>query len=58
MQGSTAGILLNFCDENPPHRQAENRLEQARLTVVMKQLLMVVFYKIRIGRFIRLKIIS
>ena len=21
-QGSTVGILLNFCAENPPHRQA------------------------------------
>ena len=25
VQGSTAVILLNFCAENPPHRQAENR---------------------------------
>ena len=25
MQGSTAVILLNFCGENPPHRQAEKR---------------------------------
>jgi len=22
VQGSTVGILLNFCAENPPHRQA------------------------------------
>jgi hypothetical protein len=25
VQNSTAVILLNFCDKNPPHRQAENR---------------------------------
>ena len=25
VQGSTAVILLNFCANNPPHRQAENR---------------------------------
>jgi len=25
VQGSTAGILLNFCAKNPPHRQAEKR---------------------------------
>ena len=25
VQGSTFGILLNFCAKNPPHRQAENR---------------------------------
>lgn len=25
VQGSTAGILLNFCAKFPPHRQAENR---------------------------------
>lgn len=25
VQSSTAGILLNFCAKNPPHRQAENR---------------------------------
>jgi hypothetical protein len=25
VQGSTLGILLNFCAENPPHRQAEKR---------------------------------
>ena len=25
VQGSTLGILLNFCAINPPHRQAENR---------------------------------
>ena len=25
VQGSTAGILLNFCTKNPPHRQAEKR---------------------------------
>ena len=25
MQGSAAVILLNICDKNPPHRQAENR---------------------------------
>jgi hypothetical protein len=25
VQGSTAVILLNFCGENPPHRQAEKR---------------------------------
>lgn len=24
-QGSTVGILLNFCAKNPPHRQAEKR---------------------------------
>jgi hypothetical protein len=29
VQGSTAGILLNFCAKNPPHRQAENRYRQA-----------------------------
>ena len=26
--GSTAGILLNFCAKNPPHRQAEKRCAQ------------------------------
>jgi len=25
VQGSTAVILFNFCANNPPHRQAENR---------------------------------
>jgi hypothetical protein len=25
VQGSTAVILLNYCAENPPHRQAEKR---------------------------------
>jgi len=25
VQGSTAVILLNFCAEKPPHRQAEKR---------------------------------
>ena len=25
VQGSTLGILLNFCAKNPPHRQAEKR---------------------------------
>jgi hypothetical protein len=25
VQGSTSGIPLNFCAENPPLRQAENR---------------------------------
>src|SRR5690606_13931095 len=25
VQGSTVGILLNFCAKNPPHRQAEKR---------------------------------
>jgi len=25
VQGSTAGILLNFCAKNPPHRQAAER---------------------------------
>jgi len=25
VQDSTAVILLNFCAENPPHRQAEKR---------------------------------
>jgi hypothetical protein len=25
VQGSTAGILLNFCAKNPPHRQADYR---------------------------------
>jgi hypothetical protein len=25
VQGCTAGILLNFCAKNPPHRQAEKR---------------------------------
>jgi hypothetical protein len=25
VQGSTAGILMNFSAENPPHRQAVNR---------------------------------
>jgi len=25
VQSSTAGIILNFCAKNPPHRQAENR---------------------------------
>ncbi len=25
VQGSTAGILLNICTKNPPHRQAEKR---------------------------------
>jgi hypothetical protein len=25
VQGSTAVILLNFCANNPPHRQAEKR---------------------------------
>ncbi|MFT4205088.1 MAG: hypothetical protein QM610_14380 [Chitinophagaceae bacterium] len=25
VQGSTAGILLNFSTKNPPHRQAANR---------------------------------
>jgi hypothetical protein len=25
LQGSTAVILLNFCTENSPHRQAEKR---------------------------------
>ena len=29
VQGSTVGILLNFCAENPPHRQAANRCLQA-----------------------------
>ena len=29
VQGSTAVILLNFCANNPPHRQAENRYRQA-----------------------------
>ena len=28
VQGSTFGILLNFCAKNPPHRQAENRYLQ------------------------------
>ena len=28
VQGSTAGILLNFCAKNPPHRQAEKRYVQ------------------------------
>ena len=28
VQGSTVGILLNFCAKNPPHRQAENRWQQ------------------------------
>ena len=28
VQGSTAGILLNFCAKNPPHRQAEKRYQQ------------------------------
>ena len=31
VQGSTAGILLNFCAKNPPHRQAENRWYEIRL---------------------------
>jgi len=31
VQGSTAVILLNFCANNPPHRQAENRYGQAFL---------------------------
>jgi hypothetical protein len=30
--GSTAVILLNFSAKNPPHRQAENRYQQAYLT--------------------------
>ena len=25
VQGSTLGILMNFCAKNPPHRQAANR---------------------------------
>lgn len=28
VQGSTLGILLNFCAKNPPHRQAEKRYKQ------------------------------
>ena len=28
VQGSTEVILLNFCAENPPHRQAEDRCRQ------------------------------
>jgi hypothetical protein len=28
VQGSTLVILLNFCDKNPPHRQAEKRCRQ------------------------------
>lgn len=28
VQGSTTVILLNFCANNPPHRQAENRYLQ------------------------------
>ena len=28
VQGSTLGILLNFCAKNPPHRQAENRWQK------------------------------
>ena len=29
LQGSTFVLLLNFCAENPPHRQAENRYAAA-----------------------------
>jgi hypothetical protein len=28
VQGSTFGILLNFCAKNPPHRQAAKRYLQ------------------------------
>ncbi|HYV92593.1 MAG TPA: hypothetical protein VE978_12435 [Chitinophagales bacterium] len=28
VQGSTLGILLSFCANNPPHRQAAKRYQQ------------------------------
>ena len=36
VQGSTLGILLNFCAKNPPHRQAENRLKLDFLPQALK----------------------
>ncbi|MDA0986565.1 MAG: hypothetical protein O3A55_03070 [Bacteroidetes bacterium] len=33
-QGSTLGILLNFCAKNPPHRQARERCNKNKKRVV------------------------
>ena len=37
VQGSTAGILLNFCAKNPPHRQAEKRWQKYSETARKKE---------------------